>query len=1242
MAKLSDYPPPAIRQKLGAVIHSRRARRWSLAVLLFVALFGIAGFFIAPPLIKNAAEEQLSRQLGRPASIGRIALNPYLLRLEADDIHIGGRGEGESFVDVGQLVVRVSWTSLVRFAPIVAELRVVRPRISIIRHDAEHFNFSDLTASPEPAPAKDDGPLPRFAVSNIQIADGRISFDDKVLNVQHVIDQLSIDLPFIATLPQTVDVFVEPRLRALIDGNPVALDAKTKPLAQTRDSSVSVTLEQIDIPDLLSYVPVALPVLVKEGKLSGDILVNFALDGGKPALGLSGNLVLAGTEVATKAGAPLFAAQALKIEARRIEPLAGIVHLADITVEQPVISLARDQDGQLNMLQLAAAQDGAPAPVPEASTTDPAAAPAESAAGQAVPFDLAIDRFAIDNGTVRLDDASVTPPAALALTRIVALAGGFTLSGPTPASFSLSSEVASGGAIRAEGAFTLAAKQAQAKLAIDSLALAPLQPYLAQASAARIAGGTLSIAIGASTDWSKTPLDLVVSDSSVSLKTLQVALPGAPSPAIALADGSVTVSRIDLAAQTAEIAGIEAKGLAIDAVRQANGQIDLAALAAPPGKAQAQSRQRPAPRPAVKPASKPASKPAASAAPETPAPWRYRIAELALKDARVSFTDRTVRRPVKLEVAPLAFSVQQITEDLSKPVPVKLAATVNGKGTLALTGNVAPDPLKLDLKLNGERVDVAAFEPYFGDALNARIASAFLNAKGDVAFEQARRGMRASYRGELTLVDVRMLDGVSSDPLAGWRSLALNGLKAAYDEAKGIDVETARVTFSNFFGHVLLDAEGQLRLKDVIAREDGKGDAQPAPAPAPAPAVTAGEEEAKPPMRLRFGQLQLQNGRVTYTDNFIRPNYSANLVAINGTVGTFGTDSTVAAPVDISAQLKANGPISIKGEVNPLAGTPSLDLTAVAKDIELTNLTAYSTKYAGYPITKGKLNVDLHYQLADDRLSANNHIFIDQFTFGERVENDTATQLPVRLAIALLKNAQGQIDVNVPVSGSLSDPQFSVGSLIWHAFLNLLTKAVTSPFTLLASVFGGDGAELGYVEFPPGSADLSEAASQKLDTIAKMLADKPSVSLDLIGRADPATDPEGLRTVHVQELVRKQKVKAVTGRGKSVDPAEVTVEPAEYSKYLTEAYRAADFERPRNLVGMLKSLPDAEMEKALADHAPVAESSLDGLARERAQAVRQYLQGKVDEKRVFVVAPKLDANGIDDKGLPNRVDFSLR
>ncbi|HEM7820065.1 TPA: DUF748 domain-containing protein, partial [Burkholderia multivorans] len=880
---------------------------------------------------------------------------------------------------------------------------------------------------------------------------------------------------------------------------------------------------------------------------------------------------------------------------------------------------------------------------------------AQAADTKTPPLDLTIRHVAIDGGTVNLDDHVPATPTALALTKLAATLDGFALQRKTPAKYTLSTSLSRGGDLKAEGTVDVAAKQVDTKLVVDALALAPLQPYLGEATRARVLDGALGATINAKADWGKTPLDAQVADSELSLKSLKLATPDAKAPAIVLPDARAKIAKVDVAARTAEIASVDAHGLALDVKRLKNGNIDLAAFASP---AQPAVPQRTVARKAQ------------AAAPS----WHYRIDALNVKEASANFTDLSTPRPVKLAIKPLDLSVQKLGDDMTKPLPVQLKATLNRKGSLNVAGDVTAQPLKLALKIDGNRVDAAAFEPYFGSALNATIASALLNAQGNLTFAQAKDTMRAAYRGNVALVDVRMLDKATSDPFAGWRSLALTNLKANYDD-KGTDVDAARVTFSNFYGRVLLDAQGRLNLNDIVAKETGPAQsltrdasksepvplspgvtppaaaqaasaaaAQQASAPAAASATVVVKAAPAPqrPVRMHFGELVLQNGRVTYTDNFIKPNYTANLVAIKGTVGAFGTDSTTSAPVDVAANLAGNGPISIKGSVNPLIDKPALDLTATAHDIELTNLTPYSAKYAGYPITKGKLNVDLHYQLANDQLKANNHIFIDQLTFGDHIDNDTATKLPVKLAISLLKNTRGEIDVNLPVSGSLSNPEFSVGGLIWRALLNLIAKAVTSPFSLLAHAFGSGGEDLGYVEFAPGSAVLTDAQQKKLDTVVKMLTEKPSIRLDLIGRVDPDKDTPGLRTAYVDRLVRQQKLKDVVGQGESIDPMTVNVEPGEYDKYLTRAYKAADFKKPRNLIGLQKTLPEADMKKALAEHAPADDNALRALAQQRAQAVRQYLDGKIDAKRVFVVAPKLDAKGIEDKGATTRVDFGLQ
>jgi hypothetical protein len=1254
MASLNKASLASSMQTVRGVAQSRRTRRVLTGLLIFLVLFGLLGFFAAPPLIRHIAEQQLSKQLDRPASIGRIALNPYTLKLEADRVHIGERGGAGDFVDISRLIVKPSWSSLFRAAPIIDEVQLDSPRFHIVRYDAQRFNFTDLIEKFSKPSAKPDSKPTLFSVS-------------KLLGTTHVIDQWKLGIPFIATLPSKTDIFVEPLLRARIDGSPLAIDGKTKPFAASRESEVSLRFDGLDVPRLMSYVPTKLPVIVQSGKLSTDLKLNFVVSNDAPSLRVTGTVDMNDVDVRDQGKAPFFAARAVHVAAATLEPLKSLYHFDEIRIDAPSANLARDKNGVLSVEKMfAPASASASAPAAAASASGPPATTAGNAASAPVaasnassapekaaqPLDLSIKRFVLNDGTVNVHDEAASRPVDVGLQKLAVTLTGFSTLAAAPAHYTLNTDFKdAGGSLGAAGAFGLVAKTASAKLDLKSLKLPLLQPYLDTATAAQVLDGVLSASANVGANWSKSPAAVMLTDTQLDLQSLKLAARGNSTPVVSLAQGTVTVKQVDVAGRTADVTGVETTGLVVNAQRLKDGSIDLAALAGPH-----QAEQQRTAIHAVK-----------KAQAEGPA-WHYRIGELDLKDATANFTDNTTPRPVKLSVTPLQLKVQQISDDLSKPLPIDLQATLNKKGTLGIKGEVTATPLKLAVKVNANRLDAAAFEPYFGSKLNALIASALLNANGDLALSQAK-ALKATYRGDVSLVDVRMLDKATSDPFAGWGSLALTNLKADYDE-HGTVVDAGRVTFSRFYGRVLLDAQGKLNLKDVVASQSGaaqsltrdKSGAEPVPltpqaepvasapvvasaavpASAATPATVTAATPPQSPVKLHFGQLVLQQGRVTYTDNFIKPNFTANLVGIQGTIGAFGTQSTTSAPVDIAAKLAANGPLSIRGTVNPLIAKPALDLTASAHDIELTNLTPYSAKYAGYPITKGKLNVDLHYKLDNDQLNANNHIFIDQLTFGDHVDNDTATKLPVRLAISLLKNSRGEIDVNLPVSGSLSNPEFSVGGLIWHAVLNLLQKAVTAPFSLIANAFGGNGEELGYVEFEPGSAKLSDAADKKLDTIAKALTDKASIRIDLIGRVDPAVDEPGLRAQYVERQVKQQKIKDVVGNGESVDLSTVTVDPKEYDKYLTKAYKAADFKKPRNFVGLTKSLPDDEMKSAMAANAPIDDASLRQLAQQRAQAVQQYFDGKIDSSRVFIVAPKLNADGIKDKGATSRVDFGLK
>src|SRR5690606_8133508 len=286
--------------------------------------------------------------------------------------------------------------------------------------------------------------------------------------------------------------------------------------------------------------------------------------------------------------------------------------------------------------------------------------------------------------------------------------------------------------------------------------------------------------------------------------------------------------------------------------------------------------------------------------------------------------------------------------------------------------------------------------------------------------------------------------------------------------------------------------------------------------------------------------------------------------------------------------------------------------------------------------------VDLHYQIKDRALQASNKVLLNQLTFGKPSGSPDALKLPVLLAVALLKDSSGNIDVNLPIAGSLDDPEFSVGGIIVQVIVNTIAKAVTAPFKLLASAFGG-GEDLSHVDFAPGSAVLDDAAKSNIATLVKALADRPSLKMDIVGRADPQADETGLRQAWIDERIRAAKARAAGGRGRQATGS-TELSDADRAKYLKEVYGDTRIKnKPRNAIGIAKSLPPEQMNALLLAAAPLGKQPLNGLAEARAQAVYEQITASAPElaDRVFIVAPKPNADGIEDGGPATRVDFAL-
>lgn len=561
------------------------------------------------------------------------------------------------------------------------------------------------------------------------------------------------------------------------------------------------------------------------------------------------------------------------------------------------------------------------------------------------------------------------------------------------------------------------------------------------------------------------------------------------------------------------------KALQIDGL---DGEVTLGLAAAPPAAQKPSEAPAPAPSPAASAASSPAP---------NPTPLVAQIGTLRCSGCRLAVTDRNVAPATRVELQQADLTLTALSADLSQPIGLALQtriATAAGTqapavGQLGLEGRLRLQPLDLQAQLKVAGLDLRVAQPYLEPQVNLVLAGGRLDAQGRLALSQAattpaQAPLDARYTGRLALAGLRTLDRVNGADFVAWQRLGFDALDVDW-RASALNADLGRIALDGLAARLILHPDGHLNVADITKpsaqaeptsittpRPAAARASTPATASAPA-AASASAPATSSPHRIRWQAIALRDGAVHFSDTFIRPNYSARLTQLQGRVSALSSTAPQPATVSIAGALDDGAPLAINGRIHPLGARLFTDLEASARGIALTRLSTYAERYAGYAIEKGSLSVKLQYKIDQGRLEAQNQLFLDQLTFGNPVESAEATKLPVLLAVSLLKNRRGEIDLHLPVAGTLDDPQFSVGGIVWKLVLNLLEKAFTAPFALL---MGDGGAESAQVDFAPGSADLSPAARERLDGLAAKLADRPALKLEATGHADGPRDGAAL------------------------------------------------------------------------------------------------------------------------------------
>jgi hypothetical protein len=909
---------------------------------------------------------------------------------------------------------------------------------------------------------------------------------------------------------------------------------------------------------------------------------------------------------------------------------------AVIDLASPFVNATVARDGSLNLMQL---RPKTPAKPDDKSGPLPA---------------IRIGSFKVSQGAVSYEDRSQPDVFAARLEPVNFELREFT-TGAQGGIFSLTAASKLGERVEWHGHVSVQPIESDGEFRIDGLLAHTLWEYLEDKLNFVVNSGAIDLAAtykfaanGGPADGRPAdgrPASLQVDVSKLALRDLTVRPKDSETDWIVVPELAVTGTTVDLAGRRAHVDLVSITGIKLLTWLEPDGSFNLVKLMQTPPPAE--------PAPLTPPPTPSSTAPPATTTPapaDASAPWQFDLRQFEVRDASISAEDRTVHPAVKAVLAPFALQVKGVSQDLSKPLSVTLDTRIDDKGVLAISGEAAPQPAMADLSIKLSGLALTAIQPYIAQHTSMTLLDGRLGAEAKLHYGAQKNTSTLQFSGNINVEKLHTVDDTLHDDFINWDRLDILGLKYS----KGPDrLDIEQILVRKPYARVIIESDESTNVKRVLT---APGAAPPAAVPAPpaAAAKTRGPVTAASPapdsMPISVKKVVVESGQANFTDLSVMPNFSTGIQALGGTISGISSRSASRAKVDLHGSVGQYSPVAITGEFNVLGPKLYTDIAMSFRNMELTIFNPYSGKFAGYNISKGKLTTELHYKVDGRKLDAQHHIVIDQLEFGDKTASKEAVSLPVKLAVSLLKDRNGVIDLNLPVTGTLDDPNFRLAPLIWKVFVNILEKAVTAPFALLGSLFGG-GPDLQFIDFQPGLSTLDPAASDKARTVAKALIERPQLKIEVPIAVVPDLDRPALVAARFSaEVGAAQPVKGGSKKtaAATTPPSYDELDPSAKLELLTRLY-AKDFgaepKFPDEVTG-IKAKPDIVpakidfLEKAIREHIQVGEGDLQTLGQDRAKALQQALltDPQVSADRVFLVG--------NDKAVPKdglvRLELTLK
>jgi hypothetical protein len=497
-------------------------------------------------------------------------------------------------------------------------------------------------------------------------------------------------------------------------------------------------------------------------------------------------------------------------------------------------------------------------------------------------------------------------------------------------------------------------------------------------------------------------------------------------------------------------------------------------------------------------------------------PWKFSLGQLSINQLALSLLDQTVSPAAEFGITDFNLTIDDISNLAGKRFPTSLSMQTLKGGTLTLKGEMGllPEPL-FDFDINIDAMQLKGVQPYIAQQANLSLDSGAANLDGHISSD-AQDPLQ--FNGNFEIVDLEIAESVDNERFASWKRF--RAVNIAFSLA-GQQLDISRLHFDQLYGDILIDENGSLNIEQIEKGDSGASAAETSAAAA----SEAGEQD--PGMKIRIGEIVLADASADFSDLSLPLPFAAKIDALNGKMTTISTASSEPSEVSFEGKVDEFGFVRISGNVTPLAPAVNTDLLVSFENIDMPEFSPYSIPFAGRKIANGRLDLKLGYAVKDSQLVGENSIVLRDFELGEKVPHPDALNLPLGLAVALLKDASGKIDIDLPVRGEIDDPDFNYGDVVLGALGNLLTKIVLSPFSALGSLLGIEASELEYISFLDGRSDLTPPEMEKAGKLAEALALRPELALGIAGVADAEADGLALRTARLDQML-EQRISELT------------------------------------------------------------------------------------------------------------------